>query len=438
MKRNRKLLTALLAVSLAAAAPALGAPAPATKKDAPAAGYVVVLKDTVAVDAKVASLTHELGVSPRFVYTALNGLAATLTPGQAEALRGDPDVELLSLDREVRASGTQPIAAGEAVPPGIERIESAVAHPPTRIQRPGVAGAVLDTGVDLGHPDLNAVNGKDCVNPEPAEDDNGHGSHVAGTIGARNTGSGLVGVSPGTRIYAVKVLDALARGSWSQVICGLDWVTTNAGAKKIGWANLSLGGPGADDGRCGTVNGDALHLAICRAVAEANLTIVTAAGSGAASFATRVPAAYDEVLTATSMADTDGRPGGKGAQAPCVAGQPDDAVAQSSNFAGLLSSDVKHTAAAPGMCVVSTWLSGGYATLSGTSMASAHVAGTVANCLRGGFAPGPCAGLSAPGVVKRIVTDAALKPATYGFTGDANHNPPPGRYYGFLVSNLGY
>ena len=104
---------------------------------------------------------------------------------------------------------------------------------------------MIDTGIDLDHPDLNAISGKDCVHPgTTAEDDNGHGTHVAGTIARRNTGAGVVGIVPGMMLYAVKVLAANGSGMWSQVFCGIDWVTANAAALNIKVANMSLVGVG--------------------------------------------------------------------------------------------------------------------------------------------------------------------------------------------------
>src|SRR4029079_19418160 len=99
----------------------------------------------------------------------------------------------------------RPPAPGETVPSGISRIEAASAD--TSQQTPGGAIAVIDTGIDLKNPDLNAVEGTNCINPAAsAQDDHGHGTHVAGTIAAGNSGSGVVGGAPGAKLYAVKVL----------------------------------------------------------------------------------------------------------------------------------------------------------------------------------------------------------------------------------------
>ena len=102
-------------------------------------------------------------------------------------------------------------------------------------------------------------------------DDNGHGTHVAGIIGARNQGSGAVGVAPGTKIYAVKVLNASGSGYTSQIVCGIDWVTSTRTDSDpnndISVVNMSLGGGSSPTANCGTSVGDVEHMAICRAIA---------------------------------------------------------------------------------------------------------------------------------------------------------------------------
>jgi subtilisin len=149
-------------------------------------------------------------------------------------------------------------------------------------------------------------------------------------------------------IYSVRVLNNAGSGSWSSVACGIDWVTANAAALKIKVANMSLGGTGSDDGDCGNTNDDALHLAICNSVA-AGVTYVVAAGNNGANFSGFVPAAYDEVLTVTAIADFNGEPGG-GAAATCRA-DVDETPADFSNFTTVGSTDENHTIAAPGVCI---------------------------------------------------------------------------------------
>ena len=213
---------------------------------------------------------------------------------------------------------------------------------------------MLDTGVDLANQDLDVVSGKNCVSTTAgasAQDDNGHGTHVAGTIAARNTGSRVVGVAPGTRVYAVKVLNGKKTGTIAQIVCGIDWVAANAAALNIGVANLSFAGGGKDDGNCGATNFDSEHRAICAAVAR-GVTFVAAAGNGGKSLANMIPGAYREVLTATAMSDTDGAPGALGPAPACVKNERDDRYAAYSNYA-VAALEQSHTVSAPGTCVVS-------------------------------------------------------------------------------------
>jgi subtilisin len=141
------------------------------------------------------------------------------------------------------------------------------------------------------------------------------------------------------------------------------------------------------------------------------------------------------VLAVTAMADFDGKPGGLASTAACSdAGQEqDDTAASFSDYAATGSADARHTIAAPGVCITSTWNDGGTATISGTSMASPHVAGLVARCIDAG----PCAGMTPAQIVAKLQADAAARPADQGFLGDT-HKPVPGKYYGNLADDLGY
>jgi subtilisin len=388
--------------------------------------YVVVLRSDVPSARSVADehrRDRETDVS--HVYeSALKGYAAEMTPGRAAALQRDRRVAFVQPDGEVRA-------LAQPVPSGVDRIEGDLSS--TRAGdgagTVNVPVAVIDTGIDTRHPDLNVVGGRDCTLGGLTHNDlNGHGSHVAGTIAARDDGAGVVGVAPGAPLYSVRVLDATGFGLNSWVICGIDWVTANGPRLGIKVANMSLGGAGTDNGSCGAGR-DAMHLAVCRSVA-AGITYVVAAGNDNQDLAGSTPAAYNEVLTVTAMTDYNGRPGG-GAASTCRAGT-DDAAADFSNWTTTGHPDAAHTVAAPGTCIYSTSMRGGYATLSGTSMASPHVAGLVALCI----ASGPCAGLSPSQIIAKVRADAAAQPASYGFAGDP-HRPAGNRYYGHLVSAAG-
>lgn len=293
--------------------------------------YIVVYRGSVAAPAReTAERERAEGFRSSVRYShAVKGFAARLSVRQVAALRNDPQVALVVPDRAVHATATVPLAAREQLPPtGLRRIEAASAT--SARQAASAAVAVIDTGVDLAHPDLNATTGTNCVAPgQPAQDDNGHGTHVAGTIAATNAGAGVVGVAPGTRIYGVKVLDAAGSGTESQVICGIDWVAANAAALNIKVANMSLGGTGVPLSACPTTS-DPEHNAICSATA-AGVTFVVAAGNDGWDFdfasAPDVPAAYPEVLTVAAMSDSDGQPGSRGGAPACRTSERDDRFA---------------------------------------------------------------------------------------------------------------
>lgn len=396
--------------------------------------YIVVFKGSVDAGRKSQQVEQDGSFQSDFRYdTAVKGLAARLTPAQAARLARDPDVAFVGPDRPVRAVGSVPLSPGESAPTGVRRIDAATAT--TARQASTTSVAVIDTGIDLKHPDLNAVSGTNCVRSgRTTQDDNGHGTHVAGTIAAKNTGAGVVGVAPGTRVVAVKVLDSAGSGTWSQVICGIDWVTKNAAALGITVANMSLGGGGANDGNCGRTNADALHTAICGSVA-AGVTYAVAAGNSGVDLVDFSPANYPEVLAVTAASDSDGRPGGVGGAPTCRSGEADDQFATFSNYA-TAPSDAARTIAAPGVCITSTWPGGGYRTISGTSMASPHVAGSIALCKGEAGAAGPCAGLRPAEVIAKMRSDAQAHSTAapgYGFYGDPVRPTPDGQYFGYLV-----
>ncbi|MFL5820260.1 MAG: Ig-like domain-containing protein [Solirubrobacteraceae bacterium] len=400
--------------------------------------YIVVYKDSVG-DPAAETRKHEKaeGFKSDLRYTkAIKGFAAKLSGPQVAKLQADPEVAFVTPDAKVKATDSVPLASGEPLPPtGVRRIQAASSTSAHEASDVGVA--VIDTGIDLNHSDLNAVDGTNCFDPtQKAQDGDGHGTHVAGTIAAKNNGAGVVGVAPGTKVYAVKVLDDNGDGTFSSVICGIDWVTANASALGIKVANMSLGGFGPELDSCPNST-DAMHKAICKSTA-AGVTYVVAAGNSGWDFdlasSPDTPAAYPEVLTVTAASDSDGLPGGSGGDPTCRKGESDDKYASFSNFAKT-SAGRDHTIAAPGICIRSTWKGGGYNTISGTSMASPHIAGAVALCLDDGGTNGPCAGKSPSQIVQQVRSDA--KDHTdgdhgYGFTGDPDNNPVSGEYFGYL------
>jgi subtilisin len=394
--------------------------------------YIVVLRQAAGDPGTVArEHGRAYGLEVSHVYrSALRGYAAVMPESRLDDVRSDPRVDFVSVDRPVHA-------AAQTVPTGLNRIEGDVS---TTTSGDGtgtvsVGIAIIDTGIDLDHPDLNVLGGRNCSTGRSFDDGNGHGTHVAGTVAAKDDANGVVGMAPGAPLYAVRVLNNAGSGSWSSVVCGIDWVTANAASRGIEVANMSLGGSGSDDANCGNSNNDALHKAICRSVA-AGITYVVAAGNSGANMSGFVPAAYNEVLSVTAEADFNGLPGG--GAAPTCRSDVDETAADFSNFTTIGSVDEGHTIAAPGVCINSTWKSGGYNTISGTSMASPHAAGAAALCVAG-----PCAGMTPTQVMQRLRTDAAAEtndptnPVYYGFNDDPN-SPNGTRYYGYLAYAGGY
>lgn len=390
------------------------------------AAEIVVYEDSdAAVATETAERERELGFEADRTYTrALDGFVAELTPEQERALRADPEVKAVIPDRPVRALAAVTAQPGGVIPPGVRR---AIQAPAGTVREAATSAvAVLDTGVDLEHPDLNVTAGPNCATAGPPDDLNDHGTHVAGTIAAKDDGVGVVGVAPGTEIIAVKVLDDNGGGSTSTVLCGIEWVIANRAARNIEVVNMSLGGPGARS----TCASDPEHLAYCR-LANAGITTVVAAGNDGWDLGDAppdIPASYPEVLTVSAIADTDGVSGAAGGL-PCLGGEADDRYASFSNYA-TRAADVEHMVAAPGVCIRSTVPGGGTDRMSGTSMAAPHVAGLVALCHGEAGAAGPCATLSPAQVIRKMV-EAAGGATETGFAADLAN--PSHRYGPFAV-----
>ena len=360
--RKTKFVMALGAALLLALffAPQANQPALANG-DAIPGQYIVVLAPGTNSLSAANDMAREHGLSVAHVYShALNGFSARIPDARLEKLKEDPRVLLIDADRVMTIQS-------QTIPTGILRIDG---HLSSTAAGNGsgsvnVDVAIIDTGIQTNHPDLNVVGGVNCVKGRNTiEDGNGHGTHVAGTVGALDNGIGVVGVAPGARLWAVRVLDNNGSGTTASVICGIDWVTANAHIIEV--ANMSLGGSGSDS-VCG--GSDTYHNAICNSV-NAGVTYVVAAGNSAANAANFRPATYEEVITVSALADFDGLPGGLGS-ATCRA-DVDDTFANFSNYGA----DVDMIA--PGVCILSTWRGSGYNTISGTSMAAPHVAGAAA------------------------------------------------------------
>ena len=318
----------------------------------------------------------------RFYHKVMRGYAADVPQARVDDLRKDPSVVAVMRNRTFRAA-VCPVDS-ECLPTGVDRIDAEV----TSLTGSGIEVAVLDSGINADHPDLagNVAGGKDCVGPDTNnfEDDNGHGSHVAGTIAAIDNSVGVRGVAPGAKVWAVKILQGNT-GTDENIFCGLEFVFENAvgngGDIRIANMSIEASDPNADDGNCGLKNGDILHAAICDIVA-AGVTFVAAAGNGFEDIKDIVPAAYNEVIAATALTDWDGEPCGQGPD-PTAGVFPDDTFASFSNFA-TTQSDRAHTMGAPGIEILSTWTDPNqYEFSDGTSMAAPHIAGAAALYLQG-------------------------------------------------------
>mgnify|MGYP002345580186 CR=1 FL=1 len=300
--------------------------------------YIVTIQ---APTEQAAEAVMRAGGSVIHVYDNIPAIAIQV-PAQALAgLQRNPlivDIEPDSIVSTMAKPPKQPpTPPAQTLPWGINRIDAEWAHAKDYLGQ-GAKVAVVDTGIDLTHPDLGVAGGINIINPAKSyADDNGHGTHVAGIIAARDNAIGVIGVAPAASLYAVKVLNRSGMGWTSDIMAGVDWCITEG----MDVVNMSLGG--------GSYIQEFQNL--CDAAAAAEVQIVAAAGneSGAVSY----PAAYANVI---GVSATDSS----------------DAFASFSNFG--IGVDI----AAPGVSIYSTYKGGGYATLSGTSMAAPHVAGTLA------------------------------------------------------------
>ncbi|MBI4481997.1 MAG: S8 family serine peptidase [Acidobacteria bacterium] len=333
--------------------------------------YIVVVQEGVSPE----SVAFSYGVIPAEVYTsALNGFAGPANFGQVAALAGDPRVKYIEPDRVVSLvppAGPPIVRAQlhtndfETLTTGIDRVDAEL-NSKTDLSAIGIA--ILDTGIWLQHSDLNVAGNVTFVTgTKSGNDDNGHGTHVAG-IAAAKTGDnrGVRGVAPNARLYAVKVLNKNGSGFLSWVIAGVDWVTKNAADKRIHVANMSLGFEGTS-----TALDDSIH----KMVTTANVATAVAAGNSGKNASTFSPANHPDVITVSAMGDSDGKCGARGG---ATSDGPDDTFATFSNFGAVIE------LAAPGVDILSTWKGdrnnpgGLYATASGTSMSSPHGAGGAA------------------------------------------------------------
>jgi len=322
--------------------------------------YIVVLKS--GAQASVVASRH--GVVAENTYSsAVQGFSGRLTLRQLLALALDGQIAYIEEDQMVRISN-------DTVPPGIVRVGATVNSKAlintSNLESVNVDIAIIDTGIQLNHPDLNVFRNVSYVaGARTGNDDNGHGTHCAGIAAARDNNAGVVGVAPGARLWAVKVLDRTGNGTISNVIRGVDYVTANAASIEV--ANMSLGGG----------NSATLNNAIANSVAR-GVVYVVAAGNSNLDAANSSPANSPNVICVSAIVDTDGIPGGFG---PATGFGADDTFASFSNYGAVVDM------AAPGVNILSTYIGSAYAQLSGTSMAAPHVAGAAGLYLAGRVKP---------------------------------------------------
>jgi subtilisin family serine protease len=302
--------------------------------------FIVVFKDDAGnADNQVDQAIKAQGVNPAFVYRhAIKGFSAKLPAAAIEALRNNPFVKYIEQDQQVSIEATQSGATW-----GLDRIDQ-TSLPLNGTYNydqtgSGVDAYIFDTGIRLDHTDFGgrAIAGYDAFGGN-SQDGNGHGTHVAGTVGGA-----AYGVAKNTRLIAVRVLDNSGSGSWSGVVAGIDWAVGHHGSTPA-VGNMSLGGGGSTS----------VDDAVRRAIAD-GITMCVAAGNSTANASNYSPARVSEAITVGATTSSDG-------------------FSSYSNFGSVVD------LLAPGSSIKSAWYTSSTATntISGTSMATPHVAGAAA------------------------------------------------------------
>ncbi|WP_127360664.1 S8 family peptidase [Actinacidiphila soli] len=363
-----------------AAAPAEGRILHADSPDAIKGSYIVTLKNSAGIKSASTqgkSLISGYGGTVKKTFrTALNGYSAKLTATEAKRLAADPSVAYVEQDQVVHADATQ-----SSAPWGLDRIDQASLPLSGTYTYPNTAGSgvtvyVIDTGVRITHTQISgrASYGYDFVdNDSTAQDGNGHGTHVATTIAGST-----YGVAKSAKIVAVRVLDNNGSGTTTGVVAGIDWVTSNHTSPAV--ANMSLGGGASTS----------LDNAVAKSISS-GVTYAVAAGNSSANASGYSPA---RVATAITVGATTSA----------------DAKASYSNYGSTV--DIF----APGSSIVAGYNTSdtATATLSGTSMATPHVAGAAAVYLAGHTSATPAT------VASALVAGAASNKLTSVGTGSPN------------------
>jgi subtilisin len=371
--------------------------------------YIVVLEDDfLSSPGNSALKARSQGAELKHVYQhALKGYAISVPNDKTlEDVMKNPEVDYVQPDIKVEAFA-------QSLPTGINRVDGDLS---STISGNGggtvnVDIAIMDTGIQLSHPDLNVHRQVTFVSgTSSGNDDNGHGTSVAGIAAAKDDSSGVVGIAPGARLWAIKVLDNNGIGSTSDIIEGIDYVTDHA--DEIDVVNLSFGGQGSND---------ALRSAIIGSVA-AGVTYVAAAGNNAMDASSFSPASFPEVIAVSAIVDYDGKCGGLSSRITSAGG--DDKFASFSNYGSVIDM------AAPGVEIKTTSRGSSYSSLSGTSASAPHVTGAAA--LYESEHPG-----SSPSTIRNALRNLGSSPTTICdgngrgyFTGDPDNNAEPLLYVG--------
>jgi subtilisin family serine protease len=308
--------------------------------------YIVVLKDQTTragADSAKTRVRNRGGKVQHEYGRVLNGFSATLTPKALTDVRSDPAVAYVEPDRVIALDATQTSATW-----GLDRLDQRTLPLSTTYTYDstgaGVTAYIIDTGIHFSHNEFGgrASSGYDAVDGGAADDCNGHGTHVAGTVGGST-----YGVAKGVKLVAVRVLNCSGSGSTSGVIAGINWVTTNHAARSV--ANMSLGG-GASA---------ALDTAVTNSIAS-GVVYGVAAGNESANACNGSPSRVPNAITVGATTSGDAR-------------------ASFSNFGTCVD------LFAPGQSITSSWYTSDTATntISGTSMATPHVVGAAARLLEG-------------------------------------------------------
>ena len=338
-------------------------------------------KDKIIAHTGGAKLKNLDLIGAKAVWVPDRSAAAKLaaSPG---VVRVDDDVVVEALIRGGISAKPAPSQPAEVLPWGIDRIDAELVWPSGNTANLIKVG-IIDTGISNTHPDLlaNIKGGVNTINPRKNwNDDNGHGSHVAGIVAAIDNNIGVIGVGPAIDLYAIKVLDRNGLGYLSDVIEGIQWAIAN-GMQVV---NMSLGT--ASDIQ-------SFHDAVI-AAKNAGIVTVAAAGNGGGSTNESVifPAAYPEAIAVSATDNTD-------------------------TIAWWSSRGPEVDLAAPGVSIYSTYKGTGYATLSGTSMAAPHVAGSAALVLNipVGLYDANANGKWDPDEVQKKLQDRAKDLGTSGF-----------------------